>query len=153
MRLMTTSDVQSMADYSKFRYFASSYVAEAAEASQYDPAQLQFLAKVTTLQFIPAALDFWGSQLASKTTTGTNEVVAYRDQREFLWKLYEQLAKEVEEDFEVVIGGGGQILPRVSYYDNGRNILITEDPQDFGSLGETVDLRDLLPFSLGPIED
>jgi len=133
--IFSLTDLQALADYVKFRLFAT--VAEPAdEASAWNLGVRQFVGKLTTLQYIPAAIDFWDSRLAAKTTTGTNEVVTYRDQREGLFKLYDTLTKEVAQDsidlgFTFNVHG---LLPAVSYGDNGRGILLTPDPMDYPTM-------------------
>ncbi len=150
MVLYSTSDVQALADYVKFRLF-STVVAAGAESSFYDPRVVGFLGKVTTLQFLPAAIDFWGTQLESKQTTGTNESLTYRDNIESLWRLFDELTAEVAkeaDDLGFTILGVKGLIPRVSYGDNGRGILITPDPQDFPAAYLSEPWTDLLPWSV-----
>lgn len=147
-RLFSTVDLQALADYVKFRLFAT-VVTEAEEATAYNPMQKQFIGKLTTLQFIPAAIDFWDSKLASKRTTGTSEVVQYRDNRQGLVELFEMLSKQVKDD-AVELGvthTTNSWLPGITYGDNGRGILITEDPQDFPGLNDYIPSY-LLPWSV-----
>jgi hypothetical protein len=137
----TSSDLQALADYVKYRLFAT-VVAATNEADVYNPMLVQFLGKLTTIQFIPAAIDYWDSQLASKTLTGRSEVVAYRDHRDGLIHLLEELTRQVKEEFLELAPEYGfsirkTLLPSVSYGDNGRGILITEDPQNFPAQYET----------------
>lgn len=136
------SDLQKMAEYVKFRLFASggTAVLEASEAAAYDPVLIEFMGKLTTLRFIPAAIDFWGVQLTQKVATGTNESASYPDRREGLYRILDDLSKEVAREFDELapvygfrIYGVSGMVPRVSYGDNGRGVLITPDPQDFGS--------------------
>lgn len=132
------TEIQGLADYVKYRLFAT-VVAASAEASVYDPLLLTFLGKLTTLQFIPAAVDYWGDQLLQESTTGTNETIMYPDRRQELWKLFDVLRAEVKEDYSEMseiygfrIYGTRGLLPQVTYGDNGRKILVTSDPQAFG---------------------
>ena len=131
-RVFATSDLQALADYVKFKLFSTS-VDATLEASTYNPYENQFLGKLTTIQFIPAAVDYWVSQLSAIVSTGTGEVQNFRDHKDSLLKLWEILSKEVLEDAAVLgfslkkIG----LLPAVSYGDDGREILITPDPQCF----------------------
>lgn len=147
-RLFATTDLQALADYVKYRLFAT-VVTESDESIVFNPAQSQFLGKLTTLQFIPAAVDFWDSRLASLVSTGTNEEVQYRDHRDGLLKLWEILSKEVKQDaqlFGYQLSRSG-LLPAVSYGDNGRGILITPDPMDFPPLDEPqIPWIDLVPW-------
>ena len=132
------TELQGVADYVKFRLFGSAAVPAASEASTYDPLLTDYLGKLTTLQFIPAAIDFWGDQLIQEQTTGTNESVTYPDRREGLWKVFERIRAEVKDDYNEMaetygfkIYGAGGNIPRVSYGDNGRGVLLTPDPQEF----------------------
>jgi hypothetical protein len=131
------TDLQALADVVKFRLFAT-VVAAAAESTLYDPLLVNFLGKVTTLQFIPAAVDYWGDQLISESTQGTAENVTYPDRRPELWNIFNRLWKEVQDDFDNLgpeygfqIYGAGALVPKVSYGDNGRGVLLTPDPMCF----------------------
>lgn len=133
------SELQDTADYVKLKLLGTSIDA-ALEATTYDQVLTTFLGKVTTLQFIPAAIDFWGDQLASQSTTGTNESVAYFDRRQELWHRFDELKQEVAAEFDEIAGtydlivrGSAAMLPRVSYGDNDRGVLLTPDPQDWPS--------------------
>jgi hypothetical protein len=135
-RYYSTSDLQALADYVKYRLF-STVVSEASEATSYNPMLKQFMGKLTTIQFIPAAIDYWDSQLSSKTATGTNEQLAFRDHRAGLIDLLKELTRQVEEEFIELAPVYGftinkkTLVPKVSYGDNGRGILITPDPATF----------------------
>jgi len=131
------TDLQGLADYVKFRLFAT--VVEAiAEATVYDPLLLDFVGKLTTLQFIPAAVDYWGDQLLQETTTGTSEVISYPDRRDGLWKIFDELRAEVQQQEDSMsctygfqIYGSCVNIPDVSYGDGGRGVLRTADPMDY----------------------
>jgi hypothetical protein len=132
------TELQAVADYVKFKLLGSA-VAEATEAASYDILLTNFLGKLTTIQFIPAAVDFWGDQLQNEVTHGTNETISYPERRDQLWKIFDDLRAQVQaefdelaEDYGFVIRGSGTMLPQVSYGDNGRGVLVTEDPQEFG---------------------
>jgi hypothetical protein len=149
-RFFATSDLQALADYVKFRLFATS-VNESEEITAYDPVMRQFIGKLTTIQFIPAAIDYWDSMLASKTLTGSREVVAYRDHRAGLLALLEELTRQVEEEFPELFpeypSARRTLVPKVSYGDNGRGILITPDPQEFPAMwGTEPSPMDRLPW-------
>lgn len=136
--------LQGAADYVKFKLFSTAvpsyaFVDEAAEASTYDPVLLRFIGKLTTLQFIPAAIDYWGDQLVSESTQQPAEQVSY--QRADLWKLYDLLHSQIEEEFDELAPIYGfkiynvhGMIPRVSYGDNGRKVLLTPDPQDWPAI-------------------
>lgn len=137
-RLFSTVDLQALADYVKFRLF-STVVSETDETLYYSPEQNLFLGKLTTLQFIPAAIDYWDSQLSSLVATGTGEVQNFRDHLNGLVKIWERLSQEVLIDAKTLgysLRKAG-LLPGISHGDNGRGLLITPDPQDFPPLGAT----------------
>jgi hypothetical protein len=139
--LFSASDLQALANYVKFRLFSTS-VSEGDEESAWNLGVRQFIGKLTTLQYIPAAIDYWDSRLATKNTTGTNEVITYRDHRDGLLNLYDSLTKEVKEDsielgFSTKVHG---LLPGVSYGDGGRGILVTPDPMDWPQLRTTEEI-------------
>ena len=94
----SASDVQTLADYVKFRLFAT-VIDPYLEVTMYDPLLLGFMGKVTTLQFIPAAIDYWGDQLISESTTGTNETVTRADPRPQLLELQKRLDAEVKAEW------------------------------------------------------
>jgi len=126
-------ELQSLADYVKFRLY-NTVVAEASEAAVYNVQEQRLLGILTTLQFIPAAVDYWSDQLASTATTGTNENDSFFDHRPDLWKIFDRLTTEavaLGADVGINIYAARGVVPRVSYGDNGRNILITEDPQNW----------------------
>lgn len=131
-RLFATSDLQALADYVKYRLFGTS-VTESDESVFFNPYESQFLGKLTTLQFIPAAVDYWDSQLSSIVATGTGEVANFRDHRDGLLKLWDILTKEVIKDAAILgfslkrVG----LVPAISYGDDGKGVLITPDPQTF----------------------
>lgn len=131
------SDVQALADYVKYRLFASNthtaYVSELTEAVTYDPVLTEFLGKLTVLQFIPPAVDYWGQRLLSETTTGTSETTTWPDRRPDLWKIFEAIRDEVNAEWDQMASQYGFNLqhkanrPKISYGDNGRGILLSPD--------------------------
>lgn len=130
---VTSGDVQALADYVKFRLF-STVINVTQEATLYDPLLLQFIGRLTTLQFIPGAIDYWMRQVQSEATSGTAESVTYPDRAANLWKLFQNLAEGVQSEWNGMAARYGfQILgapgnrPKVSYGDNGRGILMTPD--------------------------
>jgi len=129
----TQEDIQNLADYVKFRLY-NTVVAEASEAVIYNPKEQRLLGILTTLQFIPAAVDYWGDQLSSEQTSGTSESQNFFDHRNDLWKIFDRLTTEANAlgpEVGVNINAARGVVPKVSYGDNGREILITSDPQDF----------------------
>lgn len=140
-------DVQALADYVTYRLFASTSHA-GVDITPYDYRLQEFVGDLTVLQFIPAAIDFWGDQLISETTTGTSEVISYPDRVKGLQEIYDEISKRLAKDFPAMAQKYGfRILqasgntPRVTYGDNGRDVLITSDPWDmeppFGSKIQT----------------
>jgi hypothetical protein len=123
-----STDLQALANYAKYRLFGTS-VAEASEAAIYDVEQVQLLGILTTLHFIPAAVEYWGTQLASESTVGPSENVVYRDPRPELWNLFDKLVAEAQAlSNDLGIGLTRGTFPKISYGDNGRGILVTPDP-------------------------
>ena len=136
--------LQETVNYVKYRLFSTSnptyaFTTEAGEATVYDAVLRRYIGKLTTLQFIPAAIDFWGDQLVSESTQMPVEQVTY--QRADLWKMYEALLAEVQSEFDDLAPLYGfkiynvqGMLPRVSYGDNGRGVLVTPDPNEFPAI-------------------
>lgn len=150
----TLPELQSLADYVQFKLLAT--IAGATnEASTYDPLLTEFLGKVTTLKFIPAAIDYWGDQHLQVTMTGTNETENFPDRRDGLWRIFAELDLDVKaEFFELApvygfrIRGVKQFIPAISYGDNGRGVLITTDPHRWPKLGR----RGPWDFAGGPAD-
>jgi hypothetical protein len=123
--------LQDLAEFVQFRLYAT-IADQEDEATVYNPKERELLGILTTLQFIPAAVDYWGDQLASQQASGVNESQAYFDRRTDLWKVFDKLQDQATElSSELGIFSKVAHLPAVSYGDNGRNILITEDPEGF----------------------
>lgn len=140
--------LQSIAEGAQYRLYAT-IAGVTQEASVFNPREIEFLGVVTTLQFIPAAIDYWGDVLQSQNTSGTNEDVSYFDRRPDLWKVWDKLAQraaELSEELDVNLVKLRAIVPRVSYGDNGRNVLVTPDPQDFPLQGTDLRLTELVPW-------
>lgn len=143
------TELQGMADFVQYKLF-STVPGSANEATVWNPNELELNGVMTTLQFIPAAIDYWGNVLASESTTGTNENVAYFDRRPDLWKIYEVLTRRASELSSVVgvnINTIRAVVPKVSYGDNGRGILLSPDPMDYPPEYETVAPDDMIPWS------
>lgn len=129
----SVNDLQTLADYVQFRFF-STIAGVTQEASVWNPIQTEFLGVMTTLEFIPAAIDYWGDQLAAEATSPTTESVSYFDRRADLWRVYDRLVKKADQlGIELGIGTTktSGVVPTVSYGDNGRGVLVTSDPQLF----------------------
>jgi hypothetical protein len=143
------TQLQALADYVQFRLFATVPGAGNEAAVWSDLTKREFIGKVTTLQFIPAAVDFWGDQLDSESVQGPSENVSYRDPRPDLWKLFEKLQAEVAELAPVVgVPPVGLRSPRpgVTYYDNGRGVFVTPSPLDVLPPYADPSVMDLLPW-------
>lgn len=140
--------LQNIANSAQYRLYAT-VAGVTQEASVFNPKELELLGVVTTLQFIPAAIDYWGDALQSQNTSGTNEDVSYFDRRPDLWKVWDKLAQrasELSEDLGVNLTRLRAILPQVSYGDNGRGILVTPDPNDFPLQSSRQRISDLTPW-------
>lgn len=127
------TELQSLADFVKFRLY-NTVVAEASEAIIYNVKEQRLLGILTTLQFIPAAVDFWSDKYASVSTQPTSESVSYYDHRPDLWKIFDRLTAEAQalsNELGINIYAARGVVPKVSYGDNGRELLITTDPQKF----------------------
>jgi hypothetical protein len=145
---LTATDLQYLADFVQYRLF-STFPGAANEATAYNRKQLELVGILTTLQFIPAAIDYWGDQIATQTLTGTNETNAWFDRRKDLWNVFDRLTAEAQDlAAELGLGyGAAAIVPRVSYGDNGREILITEDPALWPRLSDPAAFENLLIWS------
>jgi hypothetical protein len=130
------NDFQALADYTKFRLFATNVDPE---LEQNYPLDLQdFVGKVATLNVIPAAIDYWGDQPTSVVITGTSEDKRFPDRLAGLKELYNVLLKQVDEEYPAMAEEYGLTLnraagswPQVSYGDNGKGILLTPDPESW----------------------
>jgi hypothetical protein len=108
-------ELQNLADFVKFRLY-NTVVAELSEAVVYNPKEQRLLGVLTTLQFIPAAIDFWGDSLASTATTGTHESDSFFDHRPDLWKIFDRLtieAQALSEDIGINIYAARGVVPKV----------------------------------------
>lgn len=145
----STSEIQALANYVQFRLFATTPGSDQ-EETVWDPKETELLGMLTTLQFIPAAIDFWGDQLSSQATSGSNEDVSYFDRRPDLWKVYARLAEDARvlgTEMEVNVYTIRAVVPKITQGDNGRNILKTADPLCFPSEYETLSPSDYIPWS------
>lgn len=141
------TDLQSAADYVQFRLY-STVVGATNEATSYNVKEVELLGILTTLQFIPAAIDYWGDQYVQETATGTREIITYLDRREELWNVFKKLqeeAKQLANEMGLSFGVAA-VFPKVSYGDNGREVLITTDPQEFPPAYSKTKVSDLIPW-------
>lgn len=116
-------ELQAIAEWAQFRLFATVANVDD-EATVYDRNERQLLGVVTTLNFIPAAVEYWGEQLAVQGTRGTDEAVTYRDPRPDLWKLFATLKEEARALGMIDTLG---VIPKVGYGDE--SIFVTSDPE------------------------
>lgn len=142
------TELQALADFVKFRIFSTN-VASASEAAVYNLKEIQLLGILTTMQFIPAAVDYYSTQLASESLQDPGENRSYRDPRPELWNIFERLVAEANDlgsELGVGVLGIKGVIPKVSYYDNGRGLLLTPNPFDFGEEYESVGPSDWIPW-------
>jgi len=145
----SSTDLQNIAEGVEFRLYAT-VAGVTQEDTVFTRNQIELLGVITTMQFIPAAIDYWGDQLASQNTSGTNEDVSYFDRRPDLWKVWERLAAraaDLAEEEQINLVKLKAVLPRVSYGDNGRGILVTPDPELFPLPWDTRRLSELIPWT------
>ena len=126
--------LKDLSEYVQYRLY-STVVGVTNEATSYNLKEQELIGSITTLNFIPAAVDYWGDQLASQTASGVQEAQTYFDRRPDLWKIFGQIQEEVAElSSELGVFTKVAQIPGVSYGDNGRGVLLTEDPQEFPRL-------------------
>jgi len=138
------TQLQDLADYVQYRLF-STVVGATNEASVWNLKQRHFLGLITTLNFIPAAVDFWGDQLDSEAIVGPSESATYRDPRPDLWKIFAAAKEEaaiLAQEVGIGFGASKTVIPSVSYYDNDSGLLTTSNPYDFPSEFESPSLWD-----------
>src|ERR1043166_9275502 len=70
------ADLQTLVEYVELRLFATK-ADVTAEESVWTPLQLDFIGKVATVKFIPAAIDYWMDQQEQVQATGTNETESF----------------------------------------------------------------------------
>lgn len=142
------TELQALADFVKFRLFSTN-VAAASEATVYNLEQIQLLGMLTTLQFIPPAVDYWSVQLASESLQDPSESRSYRDPRPELWNIFERLTAEASAlgtDIGISVNRAKGVIPKISYGDNGRGILLTPDPTDFDPEYDEPLIGDAIPW-------
>ena len=142
------TELQSLADFVKFRLFSTS-VSASAESTVYDLQQIQLLGMLTTLQFIPPAVDYWSTQLASESLTDPAENRSYRDPRPELWNIFERVAAAANAlgtDIGISVNRAKGVIPKISYGDNGRGVLLTPDPTDWPMEYDSPLISDLNPW-------
>lgn len=128
------TDLQALADYVIFRLFGTE-LDNPTEESNFNPSQIEFIGKVTTLKFIPAAIDYWMDQSETVQTHGPEESEDFPSRLAHLQELFKRLSAEVSDEIdEILPSTKPSWAPGVSYGDNGRGILITPDPAEFPAL-------------------
>jgi hypothetical protein len=124
-------DLQALVEYVQIKLFATK-ADLTAEASVWTPLQLEFIGKVATVKWIPAAIDYWMDQQEQVTLTGTNENESFAARLAHLREVQRELAEDIAAEAPWVLPGTlASTEPAVSYYDNGRGILNTPDPRRF----------------------
>lgn len=116
----------------KYRLFAT-VVSPGLEATTYDLFVQEFVGKMSCLQLVPAAIEYWSDQHTSVSTTGTQESVAYPDRIRSLQALQEWLIAEVRRDkpdIDAVIGVTIRRRGRYPKVSTTRE-LVTPDPGCF----------------------
>lgn len=125
------SDLQTLVIYVQEKLFAT-HADVTAEASVWTPLQLEFIGKVATVKFIPAAIDYWMDQQEQVQTTGTNETESFPARLAHLREVQRELMEDVAAEAPWVLPSTeASTEPQVSYYDNGRGILDSPDPRAF----------------------
>jgi hypothetical protein len=126
------ADLQALADYVQQRLFAT-VAGITNEATVFDIRHVEFLGKVTTLRFIPAAIDYWMDQSETVQTHGPEETINFPARIAHLREVFQRLSADVADEWNDVLGvaGAHNSVPDVSYGDNGRGVLITPDPAEF----------------------
>lgn len=116
----------------KYRLFAT-VISPSLEATTYDLFVQEFVGKMSCLQIIPAAIDYWTDQHTSVSTTGTQESVAFPDRIRSLQALQEWLVAEVKRDkpdIDAIIGVTIRRRGRYPKVSTTRD-LVTSDPGCF----------------------
>ncbi len=141
--------IQQKIDLVKYRLFATS-VSPALEATSYNPMVLDFLAKKSTIEIIPAAVDFWTDNPQTLNTTGTDEVISYPDRIAALWKVYERIAAEIEKlEADVLADLVTTTRKRVpAAVDTRAEDMVTNDPIDMGRAFADPHIINSLPWRL-----
>lgn len=98
----TLDDLQDLADYVQFKLLAT-VAGSTLEATAYDRITLEFLGKVTTLKFLPAAIDYWMDKQEQVTLTGTNENISFASRLTHLREVAKQLSAEVQAEEPFVL--------------------------------------------------
>lgn len=140
-------ELNSLIDYVTFKLQAT-IIAATEQGTVLDPTMREFLGKVATLKFIPAAMDYWLDQYQQIMLQGTHETQSFPARLQHLREIYQTLAYDVEKEFETLFGGE-MLMPQVSYGDNGRGVLLTPDPQIWPQPKTNQFDRTLLPFEIG----
>lgn len=123
------SMIQDTIDIVKTLYYATN-VDPSLEATNYGSIVCDYLAKVTAINIIPSAIDYWLDRPVTISLSGTNESMTKPDRIEGLWKLHEKLLRDVKEEAYLAppITKGKSAIPGIV---NGGNF-VTIDPQKIG---------------------
>lgn len=95
----------------KLRVFGSIVTVD--DEITYDIRIINFIAKLSAIEIIPGAVDYWMNQHQTVTTQGTQEMVSYTDRIDALWKVYERLVADVASERATIeaLLGVTQIMP------------------------------------------
>lgn len=123
------ADLQTLVEYVELRLFATK-ADLTAEASVWSPLQIDFIGKVATVKFIPAAIDYWMDQQETVQTTGTNETESFAARLAHLREVQRDLMEQIAADAPFVLPQTlNSTEPGVSYYDEGRGVLDSPNPR------------------------
>lgn len=95
---------------------------------------IDFIAKISVIELIPAGIDFWMNEPIAESATGTNEQHGFVDRAQKLADLREELLKETRlkaADIAALIGfvpTTSRTRPRSSTQDDP---FLTPSPQEF----------------------
>ena len=120
--------LQSKVDIAKYRLFGT-VVSATIESTIYNPLEMNYAAKMTALDVIPTAIDYYKNQRITIQTTGTTEAVSYPDRIRALEKLYATFTQEAMKlalELPDLQKRSRRALPR-----GNTKPLVTQDPSDF----------------------
>lgn len=129
--------LQGRINYVKYRLFAT-VVDAVAEATVYNPLVIDYVAKESALQIIPAGIEYWMTQAETISTNGTSETAGYPDritalEKQQMWLLGEVRKLREELPGQFTVRRRATATPGVS---NTNDNLITPDPSEFGAAND-----------------
>lgn len=102
--------------------------------SAYSLVVIDYIAKIITLELIPAGIDFWMNQPISESATGTDENHSFTERAATLAELRTALLKETRskaDEIGAILGfrrASGKSIPRLNTINDE---LLTPSPQEF----------------------